>query len=400
MALQDVQSEIRRVANCLGIDNSKVEKFLRANAVHEFEVSAGNKTHKAYRVQHNNTLGPYKGGIRFHPDVDLDEVTMLATLMTLKAAAAGIPFGGGKGGVPVNPRALTVEELEELSRDYARQLAPHIGPHKGVPAPDVGTNAQIMDWMVDEFGNVTGDNTNATFTGKSADNGGHEGRVLSTGRGGVAILREILKRQKWDKWPLTMAVQAYGNVGSGFATVAQGQQPNWRIINVTEINGGPLDKNGLDAKKLLDFKQAGKDLQDYPAQKHITPDEIFDLVADVLVLSAMENAITKDNVGRVNAKIVLELANGPVTSDARTELTKRGVLVIPDILANSGGVVGSYLEWQQNINNENLTLEKYNDKLDSYLMEATNQVWDEYQRGHASLTDATTAVALKRLLEN
>jgi glutamate dehydrogenase/leucine dehydrogenase len=398
MALQDVKDEIRRVAEDADLDENKIDELLVANKIHEFEVGVGGKSYKSYRVQHNNNLGPYKGGIRFHPNVDLDEVQMLAILMTLKAAVAGIPFGGGKGGVAVNPRELEATELEELSRGYAKYLVPYIGPHKAVPAPDVNTNAKIMDWMVDEYGKETGDTTKATFTGKSVENGGSEGRVLATGRGGVKILHEILRRQKWNKWPLTMAIQAYGNVGSGFAKVAQEQKKDWRLINVTEINGGPVDKNGLDAQKLADFKSEGKDLKDYPATKHIKADEIFDLETDVLVLSAMENAITKDNVDRVNAKIVLELANSPVTGEARTKLIERGVMVIPDILANSGGVTGSYLEWLQNINHETWRLKDYNAKLDKYLIDATNNVWDEYQKGYSSLVDAVMAVALKRLV--
>jgi glutamate dehydrogenase/leucine dehydrogenase len=398
MALQDVQTEVNRVAKQLGLTQSKVDNLLKPNLVHEFDIHAGGKSYKAFRVQHDNTLGPYKGGIRFHPAVDLDEVKMLAILMMLKSAAAGIPFGGAKGGATINPRDLSAAELEELSREYVRQLAPHIGPTTGVPAPDVGTNGQIMDWMSDEYEQLTGDLTKATFTGKTAANGGHEGRILSTGRGGVAILREILKRQKWDKWPLTIAIQAYGNVGSGFAMVAQQQQPDWRLVNVTEINGGPVNINGLDAQELSRFKAAGKDIADFPAPHCIGPDDIFDLDVDVLVLSAMENAVTKDNVGRIKAKIVLELANGPVTSEARQQLNERGVLVVPDILANSGGVTGSYLEWQQNMDSEEWSLDEFNTKLDKILMDATNRVWDEYQRGHKSLVDATTAVALKRLV--
>lgn len=397
MALKDVQNEVRSVAKTIGLDKSSVDELLLPDAVHEFEVSAGGKSYKAVRVQQNRKLGPYKGGIRFHPSVTVDEVRTLAILMTLKAAVAGIPFGGGKGGVVVNPHALPEVELEELSRHYARQLAPHIGPNRGVPAPDVGTNAQIMDWMVDEYNKVTGDTTGAAFTGKTVENGGSEGRALSTGRGGVTILREILRRQKWDEWPLTIAVQGFGNVGGGFATVAEQQEKNWKLISVAEINGGPVDGNGLSAKKLSEFRAAGGNMKNFSAPSHISADGIFDLDVDVLVLSAMEDAITKDNVDRVKAKIVLELANGPVTAEARRRLIERGVVVVPDILANSGGVTGSYLEWLQNINDEVWPLDEYNRKLDKYMRDAANAVWDEYQHGRSSLVEATIATALKRL---
>lgn len=398
MALLDVQNEVRNVARTIGLNESRVEKLLLPDAVHEFEVKAADKSYKAVRVQQSRDLGPYKGGIRFHPSVTLDEVKTLALLMTLKSAVAGIPFGGAKGGVVVAPHLLPKAELEELSRHYARQLAPHIGPNRGVPAPDVGTNGQIMDWMVDEYRKVTGDSTGAAFTGKTVERGGSEGRVLSTGRGGVTILREILRRQKWDTWPLTIAVQGFGNVGGGFAIVAEQQEKDWKLVAVAEINGGPVDKTGLSAKQLSKFKADGGDIKDFPAADHITADGIFDLDVDVLVLSAMEDAITEDNVDRVKAKIVLELANGPVTAEARRRLIERGVIVVPDILANSGGVTGSYLEWLQNMHNEVWSLDKYNKELDKYMKDATNAVWDEFQHGRPSLVEATIATALKRLV--
>lgn len=398
MALQDVQNEVRSVAKAIGLDKSSVEKLLLPDVVHEFEINAAGKSYKAVRVQQSRTLGPYKGGIRFHPSVTLDEVKTLAVLMTLKSAVAGVPFGGAKGGVVIDPHSLPKVELEEVSRHYARQLAPHIGPNHGVPAPDVGTNGQIMDWMVDEYNAITGDSTNAAFTGKTVENGGSEGRGLATGRGGVIILREILRRLKWDTWPLTIAVQGFGNVGGGFAAVAEQQQKNWKLVSVAEINGGPVDKDGLSAKQLSKFRANGGDIKDFFAPIHIAADGVFDLDVDVLVLSAMEDAITKDNVDRVKAKIVLELANGPVTAEARRRLIDRGVIVVADILANSGGVTGSYLEWLQNINDEVWSLDEYNKKLDKYMQDAANSVWDEFQHGRSSLVEATIATALKRLV--
>lgn len=398
MTLQDTRAAVHRVAKGLKLDEVAVDKMLALNKVHEFEVTTGNKTFPAYRVQHNNKLGPYKGGIRFHPTVDLDEVSTLATLMTLKAAAAGLSFGGAKGGVAINPHELTRVELEEVSRDYSRQLAPHIGPNKDIPAPDVNTNAQIMDWMLDEYEKEVGASSRAAFTGKSIENGGSEGRAAATGRGGVIILAEILKRVAWSDWPLSVAVQGFGNVGSYFTTITQEEQHNWRIIAVTDSSGGPFDTSGLDASKLTKFKLAGNKLADTEAKQHISSDEIIGLEVDVLVLGALENAITTDNVDQVKAKIVLELANGPVTSEARQKLISRGVIVVPDILANAGGVTGSYLEWQQNLDGETWSLDEYNQKLKQLLIDSTNAVWDEYQKDLPSLVDATIAVALKRLL--
>lgn len=398
MALADVQAAIRRVADELRLDKATVDELLELNRTHEFEVSAGGQTYPAYRVQHDNRLGPYKGGIRFHPSVSLDEVSTLATLMTLKAAAAGLPLGGAKGGVAVSPRDLSSVELEELSRNYARQLTPHIGPDKDIPAPDVNTNAQTMDWMVDEYERETGDTSKAAFTGKSIAHGGSEGRAAATGRGGVIILREILKRLEWRDWPLTIAVQGFGNVGSYFATIAQQEQPDWRLVAATDSSGGPFDPAGLDAVILDAFKSAGNKLQQAEAAEHLGPDDIIGQEVDVLVLGALEDAITSDNVDQVKAKLVLELANGPVNNMARQALHARGIIVIPDILANAGGVTGSYLEWQQNLRGEHWSEAEVNKKLEGFLVTSANAVWDQHQAGRPSLVDATIAVALKRLL--
>lgn len=398
MALQDVRSAVQRVAKELGLDKAAVDDMLALDQIHQFAVKTGHKTYPAYRVQHDNRLGPYKGGVRFHSTVDLDEVSTLATLMTLKAAAAGLPFGGAKGGVAVDPRELTGLELEELSRHYARQLTPYIGPHKDIPAPDVNTNAQIMDWMLDEYEKETGDTSKAAFTGKSVGAGGSEGRAAATGRGGVTILAEVLRHLGWEQWPLRVAVQGFGNVGSYFATISQEEQKDWLLVAATDSSGGPFDDKGLDASRLEKFKRAGNKLKDAEAKHRIGPDEITGIGADVLVLGALENAVTADNVDQIRASIVLELANGPVTDEARQKLIEKGVVVVPDILANAGGVTGSYLEWRQNSEGKTWSVEQYNQKLKQFLIYATNAVWDEYQKGLPSLVDATIAVALKRLL--
>ena len=285
MALSDIHSMVLEVARRHQIDESAVKKLLKIDHVHKFDIELANgKTFKAYRVQHDNRLGPYKGGIRFHPDVNEDEVSTLATLMTLKSAAVGLPMGGGKGGVAVDPKQLSSVELEELTRKFVRKLQPEIGPQKDIPAPDVNTNSQIIDWMVDEYEQITGDTNKASFTGKSIGNGGSEGRASATGRGGVIVLNELLGLTSFNDFPLTMAVQGFGNVGSYFALTAETENLDWKLTYATDSSGGPASTAGLSAKTLDKFKSAGNKLHDFPSDDHIEPDEVFIQRVDVLVL--------------------------------------------------------------------------------------------------------------------
>jgi glutamate dehydrogenase/leucine dehydrogenase len=400
VALQDVQATIRRVAEKAGLDKKAVEALIEPNHRHEFDLTlSGGQKFKGYRIQHDNRRGPYKGGLRFHPAVDIDEVSTLATLMTFKTAAVGLPLGGGKGGVSVDPRQLSEAELEELSREFSKALQPHIGPDRDVPAPDVNTNSKIIDWMVEEYESITGESNKASFTGKSLAKGGSEGREAATGRGGVIVLREILKHMGWNQYPLSMAVQGFGNVGSFFATVAADECKDWSLITATDSSGGPTDVSGLDAHDVDKYKKAGNKLADYEADDTVGADEIFAEEVDVLVLGALGDAVTGKNMKDVRAKIVLELANGPVSDEARSYLAEHDILVIPDILANAGGVIVSYLEWVQNRNGEHWDETRVNNELERYLVDACEAVWNEYQEDHSSLSEAAIAVALKRLLE-
>src|SRR6266404_4977065 len=269
--LDTAQKLIRDTGKKIGLTDEQIEQLIKTDAEHQFEIelSDGSK-HLAYRVQHSNKLGPYKGGIRFHPQVDYDEVRALATLMSFKTAVVGIPMGGGKGGVSVDPRQLSSEALEELSRKYVRGLHKHIGPDKDVPAPDVNTNAQIIDWMVDEYEKLSGDTNKASFTGKSLKNGGSLGRNAATGRGGVIVLREILKHLTTlmpgkfaEGKPITYAVQGWGNVGSFFTLVAEVQHPNWKLVAATDSSGGVYSPEGYSAKDLDAYKKSGGKLNDY-----------------------------------------------------------------------------------------------------------------------------------------
>ncbi len=389
---------ITDAAKRLNLTDEQIANLLATNAEHSFEIEMDSgKKFSAYRVQHNNKLGPYKGGIRYHQEVDLDEVRALATLMSFKTAAVGLPLGGGKGGITVNPKNLTDTELEELSRKYAAHLQPHIGPDKDVPAPDVNTNSTIIDWMVDEFEKLSGDSTKASFTGKSIGNGGSLGRDAATGRGGVIALRELLKLSG-KKDQLTYAVEGYGNVGSFFATIASKDHPNWKLLVASDSSGAVYSESGLSAKELEKHKLNGCKFSEFE-DKHITNEELLASDVDVLVLAALGNSVTSKNMKNIKAKIIVELANGPVDEKAFNYLSKKGVVILPDIVANAGGVIVSYLEWQQNKLGESWTEEMVNQQLDDYMVGAVDDVYKLSQSSKVTLKEAAFMRAISRLTE-
>lgn len=399
--LQDTQKLIRDVSNKLGLDEDAIDNLIEPDAKHVFDITLDSgKNFKGYRVQHNNKRGSYKGGIRFHENVDLDEVQALATLMTLKTAAVGLPLGGGKGGIAVNPKNLSRGELEELSRKYVQHMHPHIGPSKDVPAPDVNTNSTIIDWMVDEYEKLTGDTTHASFTGKSVEKGGSLGRDAATGRGGVSAFSELLKQMGKKDNPITYAVQGFGNVGQFFATVAQNDYPNWKLTAVSDSSAVLHCESGLDAYILRDFKNNGGRFSDYQASgvKVLPSDNFAGLEASVLVLAALENAINKNNMQEVKAEYLIELANGPITNDAYSYLNNQGKTILPDIIANAGGVIVSYLEWLQNTRNEKWSEDKVNEELESYINKSVRQMYEIAEFKKVPLKEAAFMSALQNLL--
>jgi glutamate dehydrogenase (NADP+) len=320
--------------------------------------------------------------------------------MSLKTAAVGLPLGGGKGGVAVNPRNLSKQELEELSRKYVQRLHKHIGPDKDVPAPDVNTNATIIDWMVDEYENITGDTSHASFTGKSIKNGGSLGRDAATGRGGVITLREYLKHIGKSEEKITYAIQGFGNVGQFFATVAQYEQSKWQMRAASDSSATIFANGDLDAEALAKFKQNGGRFADYEDEsvEKSGPDDFASQKVDVLVLAALEDAVNKDNVKDVKARYIIELANGPITNEAYNHLIKKGVVILPDVVANAGGVIVSYLEWKQNKQNEKWSEEKVNKELENYITKAVDQMYMTSKNQGVPLKEAAFISALKNLL--
>lgn len=402
--LDTTRAMIERVGNRIGLSPEEVEYVLAIDHEHIFDITlSSGSVHQAYRVQHNNRRGPYKGGLRFHPNVNLDEVRALATLMSLKTAAVDLPLGGGKGGVSVDPRELSDEQIEELSRAFVQGIHQHIGPTVDIPAPDVNTNATIMDWMVDEYQNISGDTTRASFTGKSIAGGGSLGREQATGRGGMYVLREYLHSKGIDPASLTVAVQGVGNVGFWFAKLAE-EELGVRIIAVSDSRRSLVVKDyahNTDKLSLVPHKGHKKGLIDdlYDAHAEFQErDDILGLDVDVLVLAALEDVITEDNMDQVCAKVVLELANGPVSDAANDSLAECGVVIIPDIVANAGGVVVSYLEWVQNNKGEHWDENRVNDELNQYMTQASQAMIEFATSNQMPLKDAALALAMKRLV--
>jgi glutamate dehydrogenase (NAD(P)+) len=355
----------------------------------EIEVFTG------YRVQYNITLGPAKGGIRYHPNVSLDEVTALAAWMTWKCAVAHIPFGGGKGGVICDPTKMSKREIEALTRRYIAEIVDAIGPEKDVPAPDVNTNEQIMAWVMDTYSMHVGHTTTAVVTGKPIEMGGSLGRREATGRGVMIVTRESAKHLGLDLKRLTVAVQGFGNVGSISAELLAEQGA--KIVAVTDWKGGVYNKAGLDIATLLAHVQQHKTVDGFAGAEPLAQADLFSLDVDVLIPAALENQITIDNAPGIKAKIVVEGANGPTTPDAHKHLHDRGIFIVPDILANSSGVTTSYFEWVQDRYGYFWTEKEVNERLEAKMCEAFSAVLNTSLKYKVDMRTAAYIVAISRV---
>ena len=358
------------------------------------------KVFEGYRVQHSSSRGPCKGGVRYHPDVNIDEVKALATWMTMKCAVANIPYGGAKGAVKVDPKALSKNELKRLTRRYTAMILPLIGPEKDIPAPDVGTNAEIMGWIMDTYSMFQGYTSQGVVTGKPIEVGGSLGRSEATGRGVMMITREILHRKGIPVLGAKVAVQGMGNVGGTAAKLLYDE--GCKVIAVSDVSGGVYNKNGLDIPAVTAFlaKNHGTLLRDYeaPGVQHVTNEELLESECEILIPAALENQINADNAGKIRAHIIVEAANGPTTVDADKLLTAKGVTIVPDILANSGGVVVSYFEWVQNIQSLTWDEEEVNRTLEKILIRAFNEVWDKTAEKNTTMRMGAYMVALSRVV--
>ena len=357
-----------------------------------------------YRVQHDNTRGPTKGGIRFHPNVNLDEVKALAFWMTFKCAIVGIPYGGAKGGICVDPKRLSRLELERLSRSYIVQVADFIGPEKDIPAPDVYTNAMIMGWMMDEYSKIMRRYTPSVITGKPIELGGSLGREDATGRGAYYCIKELEKKNGWQPKDITIAVQGFGNGGQHVANLLFND--GYRIVAVSDSKGAIYSDKGFNIPSLIHAKRELHEVkavyceesvcEAVPA-KTITNEELLELDVDILIPAALENVITHANASNIQAKIIVEVANGPVASNADLILRKKNILVIPDILANAGGVTVSYFEWVQNRNGYYWTTDEIHHKLQHIMSREFNLIYHTMEKNNIDMRTAAYAHALDRL---
>lgn len=354
------------------------------------------KIFEGYRVEYNNVLGPYKGGIRYHPETEINEVKALAFWMALKCAVAGIPMGGGKGGITVDPKKLSKGELEKLSRGWVQKLSDILGPYKDVPAPDVNTTPEIMAWMADEYGKITGDRTGAVITGKPLEKGGSEGRGTSTAQGGYYVFEAFRKKLGLPE-KCSVVIQGFGNAGSNAALIWQNK--GHKIVAISDSKGGIYNSNGLDILKLLEHKKNTGSLANFPESKNITNAELLELECDLLIPAAFENQITEVNADKVKAKAILELANGPVAPEADEILFKKNIPVIPDILANSGGVIVSYFEWEQNLKNEHWSEKEVFEKLKAILEDSSGKILQKARESNTYLRLGAFILALERIKE-
>ncbi len=392
------QRQVKNACDKLGADPAVYEILKNPMRVHEvsFPVKMDDgsvRTIVGYRSQHNNACGPYKGGIRFHPAVNLDEVKALSTWMTFKCSVTGVPYGGGKGGIAIDPKDFSEAQLERISRGFAAALPPYIGEKVDIPAPDVNTNGKIMAWMVDEYEKVTGEYAPGVFTGKPVEFGGSLARTEATGYGVAIMAKAALERLNIDFKGAKVAVQGFGNVGSYAAYYAH--QLGAKVVAISDINVTIYNEDGIDVEKL--FADPVRPVANNGYGKEITKEEFFALPVDAILPCALENQITSANADSIKAKVVCEGANGPTTPEADAILAKNGVLLVPDILANAGGVTVSYFEWVQNLQRFSWSFEDVQKKQEDLMYKAFDDIWNLMKEFNVDMRTAAYMMSIRRI---
>src|SRR3989344_7669581 len=394
MSFTNIVHFLEKIAPLAGLSKKEIAALEKPNKILKAELTVNGKKYPAFRVQFNNARGPYKGGIRYHPEVSEDEVKSLAFWMTLKTAVTDLPLGGGKGGVTVDPKKLSKKELEELSRAYVRAFYKHLGPDIDIPAPDVYTTPEIMGWMLDEYEKLVEKKAPAFITGKPLELGGSKVRDIATALGGVYILEEAVKKIGLkDK---KVAIQGFGNAGMNMAQLLA--EKGYLIVAVSDSKGGIYDLRGLNIKEVIAVKESKGSVAEYKNAQKISNEELLESECSILIPSALSGVITEKNAGKIKAKIILELANGPTTPEADEMLFAKKVLVLPDILANAGGVTVSYFEWVQNKKNESWSEQEVKKKLQEKMISAFGQIWKEFSDEKKSFRTAAYVLALKKIV--
>ncbi len=405
--LENSQKQVKAACDALGLDPAVYEILKEPQRVIEVNIpvrmdDGSMRSFKGFRASHNDAVGPTKGGCRFHPGVTLDEVKALSIWMTFKGGVMGLPYGGGKGGVICDPLELSQGELERISRGYIQKLYKYLGEKEDIPAPDAGTNGQVMAWMVDEYNKLTGTSALGVITGKPVAWGGSEGRNEATGFGVSIVTREAAKKLGIDIKQSKVAIQGFGNVGR--FTVKNVQRQGAKIVAVGEWapkvgTYAIYNEDGLDFEDMLAYFNEHKNLVNYPKAKMITLDEFWELDVDILIPAALENAITKEVAEKIKAKLVCEAANGPTTSEGDQVLNERGIPVTPDILTNAGGVVVSYFEWVQNLQGYYWGEKEVEDKQETKMVQAFNDVWALQEEQNCTTREAAYMISVKKVAE-
>ncbi|OGY41859.1 MAG: hypothetical protein A2Y82_05380 [Candidatus Buchananbacteria bacterium RBG_13_36_9] len=394
MHFQEIINFLDKIQEIGGFDQKAIEILKMPQKVLKADLDVEGKKYPAFRIQYNNARGPYKGGIRFHPEVNEDEVQALSFWMTIKTAVVDVPYGGAKGGVIVNPKELSPEQLETLSRKYIQAFHKDLGANKDVPAPDVYTNPQIMAWMLDEYEKLIGQKEPGMITGKPLELGGSLVRDIATGLGGIFVLEEALNKLGiTDK---TVVIQGFGNAGSNIAKILA--EKGYKIIAVSDSKGGIYNKEGLNLEEVIKVKEETDSVSNYTHADKITNEKLLALETTILIPSALSRVITATNANNIKAKVILELANGPITSDADPILKDKGIPVIPDILANSGGVTVSYFEWVQNNYGYYWDKETVTERLQKKMSIAFNNLWNKYKTNDFDMRTNAYILALEKII--
>jgi len=399
-AFKNVLKQLEKASSIADVDNEVIEILKVPDRIIQVKVPVRMddgrlEIFKGYRVQHNNWSGPYKGGLRYFHLVNLDEVKALAFWMTIKCAVVDIPMGGGKGGIAVDPKKLSEDEILKLTRSFTRALSDNIGAKIDIPAPDVYTNPQIMECITDEYSKIKCREDLAVVTGKPMKKGGCHGRDRATAMGGYFVLEELMKKLKKNPSQVRIAIQGFGNAGGVMADLCFDK--GYQVVAVSDSKGGIYSEKALDISKVKQYKEEEGTVVGFQKTKEITNEELLELNVDILILAALENQVTQSNASKVKAKYILELANGPTTPSADEILFSKGIEVIPDVLANAGGVVVSYFEWKQNLEKKHWEEDKVFKKLKKIMTRAFDKVYEIRSQKKTNLRTAAFVLAIERL---